>query len=619
LRKAREAKQGMWEAQVKKKIAEVSKVTDAHPELPALEKAAKAAMTRSLDEWVAKAGEGWRKWAQQMPEQPAEIFDQMLAQVDQTVQSDWFGDYRRPFEQPQWEDGLRAALTAEQHAAWQRAEAQRRAEVQKELAGSFRATVERRKTQLQSALESKGTSIISTLSLPPDRAKKLTALAGTIAEAASERWRARTERALLWMDDDLRRQAVKSGNFYIRPDENETKAQDAAWEEGVAKILTPEETQRLRTTQAEYKERRQNAVAQILLSHLDEAVAFTTAQRTRLWPIVEREVRAGAALLPDTDEGYYHVDLRNVFARARQVKTEELEAILDATQRQRWTDACNGRTPSSTGFGAMARFAVARTSAPAEPARVGEPEDVENVISDHLHEQATAERRRLLALHLLQAEDAARVAGLPEPAASRLRTAARGAAEEELATWKSSNEQNIRSQLRDVTPANVKQRIAGMGFSSSRRNTTRTDPGYWEAAVKAELNEAQLAAWKKEVAARAEYRDKAIASLILAEFDRRVALTAAQWDQLAPRVSAMLTEYAPDIASMFSFSGGYTWYLASHSMFLPIAAVPEKELKELLTGAQWERWSTGGEFGNVKSYWENIQRIHTNRVREKKQ
>jgi hypothetical protein len=166
----------------------------------------------------------------------------------------------------------------------------------------------------------------------------------------------------------------------------------------------------------------------------------------------------------------------------------------------------------------------------------------------------------------------------------------------------------------------LKLRLAGMDrFGSMRRTGTNTElGGLWDATVKAELTDAQRAAWQKELDARAAYRDQAIAALVMAEFDRRVALTAGQYSQLTPRVATMLKEYAPDIASMFSYSNGFTWYLASHSMFLPIAAVPETEMKALLSKEQWERWTGSQEFGNLTNYWENIQRIHTNRVREKK-
>jgi hypothetical protein len=619
IKKARAAKQTVWESQIKKTIARVSEVTGSHPEMRDLEAFARQAMELSLGDWTKKATEGYREWALRMPEPQPGIFDQMMAQVEQSVQTDWFGDYVRPFEQPKWTEGLRAALTAEQFSAWEKTEQQRRLDVQKELGGAFQATLERRKTQLRTSFEKKGAAIWSALILPKERALNFNALADSVATTATEKWRARAERALLWMDDEQRRANLKGGNFYIRPDANETKASEAAWEQGVAKLLTPEEAVRLRTAQNEYKERRIAALALVVITQFDEAVAFTAEQRERLRPIAERVAGAAPSLLPQTEEGYYQISVHSLLSCGRSVTDEELKTLLDSTQRARWKKAYSGQGVSRTTRVVPAR-ALPQVD-PLAPTRAPEPEDLENALSDHLHEQALAERKRLLAFHLLKAEDATRIAGLAAPVAARLATAARGSAEEELAVWKGNTDQTIRSQLRDVTVENLKLRIAGLDrFGVVRRTSSGGELGaLWEATVKAELTEPQRAAWEKELDARAAYRDKAIASLVMAEFDRRVALTEDQWRRLEPRVAAMLKEYAPDIASMFSYSAGYVWYLASHSMFIPIAAVPESEMKALLTKEQWERWSGAPEFGNMNNYWENIQRRHTNRVRVKQE
>ncbi len=621
LRRAREAKRGIWRAQSRNRIDQLAEAAGIEPErVKALQKPAEDAIARSLDAWEAVSLEGWRKWAAQFPADTPELFDQILAQVDQYVRSDYFADYVRPLEQPGWIEAMRATLTPEQVATWERMEQERQEAVRKEIAEAFDAAASRIREGLRATLMKKGEAIKKRLRQPEKRAAELDALANRITDSAPEVWRVRATRNFLWMDDDHRRAMVQT-HFHINPDDKETATLEAAWEDGVTKLLSPEETKRLRSTQNEFKERRIAALSRILITQLDEQVAFTASQRERLQGIGKRLVSAEPSLLPDwNDEGHYQINVQTLLGCGRKATEEEMRTILDATQWRRWQAACSG---TSSGVRSAMIAIRANTSAPVAkaPAQPGEPEDVENAISDHLYEKAAAERKRLLAAHLLKAEDAARVAGLPEETARLLETAARGSAEEELALWKTGADQTVRSQLREVTPENVKQRLASMNrFAFGRRTGSQSDPGaLWEGTVNAALTDAQRATWQKELDARNAYRDDAIATLILAEFDRRQSLTTTQWSRLEPLVAASLKTYGPDIASMFSTSFSQTWYLQSHSMFIPLAAVPEADLKAILTKEQRERWTGGEHFGNTKNYLENVRRLHENRVKENKE
>lgn len=629
LKSARAAKREVWATQSRQMIEDFAKTAGVPQDrVRALNMPTDEAIERSLDEWAATARDGWRKWAEQVSVQGLEVFDQVLGQVGEYVRSDYFADFRRPLEQPQWLAALRATFPPEQAATWERMEKERQEAVLKEIAEPFKAAAERTREMLRANLKKKGAGIRSALNLPEDRAAKFDELADTIVNGAPEVWRARSTRNFLWMDEAHRRTMLQS-NFHIHPDDKETARMEADWDAGVAKLLTPQEVNRLRVTLDEYKERRTTALAGILITQLDEQVSFTASQRERLRPLVDREVSADPSVMPDpVQEGYFQIDVRKLFGCVRKVKDEELRAVLDETQRKRWQEACNPKSQTTRArmlaFGGVRVFggmAIVQPATPqkSEPKRAGEPEDVENAFSDHFHEQAATERKRLLAIHLLKAEDAARVAGLSEQAMSVLATAARGVAEEELATWKSNTEQTIRSQMRDVTPETVKQRLAGIErYSYGRRSGgTNAAAELWDAALKSALTEEQQAVWRKEIDARAAFREAAIASLVTAEFDRRISLTNEQYDKLSARVAAMVKEYTPDIESMFSYAYGSAWYLQSHSMFLPVAAIGELEMKAVLTKEQWTRWSGSAEFGNVSNYWENVQRIHANRVREK--
>ena len=622
LGKANETKRRHWAERMQREIDELAETTglgaDARERLRPL---VEQLIESSVRAWSPKFSEWLRSSLSPYVGQP-EAVDQMLSQMDQPRYTDFFGGYFRPFEDPKWAEEIKAILPPAQTAAWEKARAERKDAVLRETAEVLKKAIEQTRAGQELALASKVESIKMALALTKDRAAQLDAIAKAAVETALGNVRKRAERNVLAMEKDQREEVVRSG-LHVPLEESDIAVQKGAWEAGVAKLLSAGEGSRLRGMQEEYRERQSKALAGVLIAQLDEQVAFTESQRAHLRPLIEREVRADPSVLPsENEQPYYQINLGKLFVCGRMVKAEELQTILDETQRQRWQEACSGKSSLPRSAVGMIRiFGAAAPAAPANPsARPGEPEDVENAISDHFYEKAATERKRLLAINVLKAEDAARVAGLSPPAARQLAIAARGTAEGELAVWKANTDQSLRSQLQDVTPENVKQRLASLDrYNYGRRSGGDSELGaLWEATVQAELTEAQRAAWKKEIDARGGWRDEAIANLIMAELDRRIALTTEQWGKLEPQIGKMVKEYGPDIGTMFSSSYSNIWYLQSHSMFLPVMAVPEKELKDILSKEQWERWTGGVEFGNTTNYWENVQRMHTSRVREKK-
>ena len=167
----------------------------------------------------------------------------------------------------------------------------------------------------------------------------------------------------------------------------------------------------------------------------------------------------------------------------------------------------------------------------------------------------------MLAANIIKAEDAVRVAGLNTETAARLQAATRGATEESLTSWKWFIEQQVRSQLQDVTPQNVKQRLDGIQdfiFPAARLlrqaqglQGVNGDQGLWEKTVDVELDAKQKEAWKKETDARQAFRDKTVAALVMAEFDRKDQLTTEQWDKLEPIITGTVRDYSPDISRIF--------------------------------------------------------------------
>ena len=366
----------------------------------------------------------------------------------------------------------------------------------------------------------------------------------------------------------------------------------------------------------EQRSRRMRALGRILIVEMDQKVAFTAAQRERLLPIAERLVTA-AGFFPEEPAEEYALNLESqtFLAAGANAPESEMIAILDPSQWKHWKEASDPKSLAASYPRRIVRSpgidpALNETPPP-------EPEEIETALSDFMYERTVPARARMLATMTLKAEDAARLGGLTPESSHRLQVAARGAMEESLASWKSSVDQNVRAQLENSSAPNAKLRLAAVQdyvFERGAELKPEKNP-IWDKTVEAEMTPEQRARWQKEVDERNAFRSKSIASLVLSEFDRRNGLTPEQREKLAPLVAGITTEYAPEIASMFSMGNSNRWYLQNYTMFIPIAGVPMKELKAILTKEQFDLWKASDESTNIDNFWTNIQQLHTQRGR----
>lgn len=622
LERSREAKRTRWAERMGRELDEVTRITGIDDATrKALQPLVNDLIASSSREWFPKFRDWLRNYISPYADQ-LETVEQFLSQTEIFANMDWFGGYFRPFEDPRWLEGLKRAMTPEQSAALEKALAEKKQAVEKETGEILQRSIEQTRAQQEAPLLTTCDAIKAALTLNEDRAAELRTLAKRAVAAPLDRVRARAARNLLGMEESQRQQVVASGQLQVPFEEADHEMQRAAWEAGLATLLSPTEQSRLRATQDEFRELRLRSMSRVLLTQLDEVVAFTAGQRGPLLPLLERALRAESSLLPQQNvPGFFRLSLPKLMASARRVEAKDLAAILDATQLARWQEACSGKELASQAFGTGVRLLAAPPSAaPADPPpNLDDAEQLEQTISDHLYELALKEHRRLLAVHLLKVEDVARTAGLPAEASAILTTAARGTAEAELTAWKITVEQNVRLQFRDIPPDSIRQRLANLNRFPIVRGRVTNNPAteLWNTTLQSTLTDAQRAAWQKELDARAAYRDGTIAVLLMTEFHRIAGLSKEQWKQLEPRIAAAMKEYGPDVTAMFSPFNTSNWYLQGYALFVLIGGVPEAELKTILTTAQWEHWSASTEFANIANYWENVQRMHQNRVRSK--
>jgi hypothetical protein len=608
LDKAKVEKAKVWDARMTKEIADVVQVTGLDAgHAQTLEQPAKQAVAASLDGWTAKLGDLFRTgFARMTPEQVTQTLDQG-AQMAGVAQATWPG-VTEPFEQADWIKAIHQVLTPDQAAAWDKAQAARKTEFEKTISDALNRSGDRVHEQQLQEIQSVSRGIESALNLPKERSDKLEALAKNVADQTTEMWKKRVETMLLSMGDAQRHAFTANGNMSFGIDPDEYPSKQPAWTQGVASLLTAAEKKSLDDAGNARREKRMQVMGRIMLELLDEKIAFSEAQRQKLEPLAVRLVKTVPNLSQENGPGmYYAYPTDSFFAAAATAPDAELKPVLDDIQLNHWHELSKHLSTTTT----------VPDSNKANPDDREEPEDVEKAISAYLYAKAEEERKQSMEENVLKVEDAVRTAKLGQAATARLEAAARGAAEESLASWKWFVEQQIRGQLQgNVTPQNIRQRLESFQAFIFQRNIGMNQgarPVIWDAAVKSELSAPQRDLWKKETDARSAFQDNAIAALALSQFDGKYQLTDDQWQKLQPIIAGIVHGCSPDIEQMFSGNTA-PWYLMGQFQLMPFAGVSDTDLKAILTKDQLARWTGSQNCMNATSWWGNVRQIHQQRA-----
>jgi len=610
--KAKDDKAKVWEARMTREIARIAKVTGLSDDgQTGLDAPAKQAVATALVAWQDKVTDAIRKALMRLPpeQQTSPVLDAIMGQVEfKYVQADLMEDLTLPFEQEEWIKALHQTLTPDQLAAWDKEEADRKQAIEKQLDGQLSNEADRIRQIQTSQIISECGWIEREVGLSPDRSTKLENLAKSVVDQAVETWRKRKDKVLLSMEDDQRLQFTKNGNIPILPQEEEFMFEQPAWKDGLAHFLTADEMKRLNDVREARKAQRTHEMGQIMIVLLDEKIAFTSAQRQRLEPIADRLVKNVPELFPreDGDNENNNYSTGVFYSAAGKATDAELAPILDDVQLKRWRHLSDDLNAPK----------AKPNEAKAQPEENPEPEDMEKAISLFLYQISEQERKRIYDLNVLKAEDVARAASLSAESSARLQAAACGATEESLANWKWFAEQQVRSQLPEVTPQNIQQCL------DSFENYTFFQPNFgssnhesvWDETVKSDLTPQQQEAWKKETDARAAFRDQAIATIVVSDFGRENPISPDQSAKLVPMVANILHDFGPNIAQIFPPSNPVSWFMQGTSSLLPVAGISNDDLKTVLAKDQIDRWHASPEYGNISALWSNIQQMHNQRA-----
>jgi hypothetical protein len=618
LEKAKEAKRKFLNERMQKEIEDITKAAAVKPEgVKMLEASAQKVIDISAEDWTAKFEEMFRRELHQPPAMVRQMMDQMLSQTDAYVRQDIIAGYVPPTDSEAWATALKSALTPEQAAAWEDVRNKRVQALKKQAGDYLNRTTENAREQYTRLILGTASGIKRSLSLSKERGAQLDQLAKAAAEKSAGEWRKRAEETFLQMEENQRQALLKTRQFFMGFQSDDRPDRQDVWKQGLAKLLSADELKRLETAKEERRSRRLRVMGMLMIAEFDEKAAFTAIQRQRLQPIATRLVSEEPTAFSEPDSNYSVAFSEQAFlAVGNKANEQGIKEMIDPIQWRHWQEICSQKNPDpdSDNDGNPEEKSDGDGTKPQE---IAEPEDFEIALSDFLYDKTEKEKNRMLPAMILKAEDAGRVAELGADAIGRLETAARGAADKALANWKSNADQSVRSLLQDASGQNAKRRLKSIESYNLPRdaNLAPDKDMIWVNAVKAELTAGQMAAWKKAVDERTAYRNRAIALTVMTEFDRRIPLTAEQWEKLEPMIVGTVNDYAPDISMMFGYNNAARWYMQPFSIFIPFAAVPEKDFKDILGTEQWASWSGNPEFSNSRAYWSNIQQNHVARAR----
>ncbi len=510
-----------------------------------------------------------------------------------------------PDDAPSWQAALKKNLTPAQAAAWNTAQAKQHQELEDQIS-DYLAMVTRTATTLaQQQIQPEADAIRSAINLPPDRLAKLKDLQTAAVTDFANSMRAKSEKAMLEMPEADRKVAMKG-----RGDFPPSGVLDE-WRAGVAKILSPAEMAGMKTAKEDRAARREEALGKVMLALMDERVALTGEQRAKLDPIAQDLMRAAPDLIAEPDPNtYFSLGVSQVLQAAGGGSQDQIKAILDSNQWQHWLDAASGKNLNQNMYVEQAiQLPAAGGSATPTPPPLVEPDAVDKAISRYLADKNKTAHDAIFAEKELKAEDAARILRLSPDSAQLLQTAACGAAEAVMANWRDSAEQMVRSNLGEVTPDTIDQKLQSIPAYQIQQNmgngNNSSPDAVWDATVKAVLDADQMKAWNAETDARKQYELDAVCGWINICFAQQFGLSPDQQEKMRPMITTLVKKYNDRMGGFFS-GGGDPWYFIGFYMFMPVAGIQDKDLSAVLTKDQIDHWKGSNVYGQASMYWHNI-------------
>ncbi len=495
----------------------------------------------------------------------------------------------------QWEEAVAQELSAALITQWRQTSAEERGKLETELAEMVKPSEVYLRQQMEQTMMTEIDNLSTELNLDKERQERLKKLSDEAIEESLKLGRKQ------WLEQarnysTAERQRMRANTYFGLNEEQQAPALPI-WQDGLKQVLTEAERTRMTTEKEQREQRSLVALSRACLAEMDRALMLSDAQRTKLEPLLPPLLEP---LLEQRRQQYWSYSPQQLYQNAGKAKPESVREILDEVQWKRWQEltASNSSSPRNT--------AETNGTQPEVP-------DMEAAISKHLYQMFLTERKKALDAMLPQVEEAQRVLALPEETVKQLTTAAKGAVEQSLGSWRQNTERYVRQTVQSATPKNILQLLTGtvrVSFGRGNGDTPQATE-VWQTALKDMLTPAQSKQLQTVAQARQGFRLRAMAGMTVAELDRRRRLSNEQCAKLEPQVQKVLAEYQPDLERYMSTN----WFLQYYYAMVPVAGVPEKEMQGILTPQQWKLYKDR-DLPDAVQYWEGIENNHKNRLKQ---
>lgn len=550
-------------------------------DLPPQDRETLAARLRLLvDEHVAVEMEAGRDMLGSVPDQSLELVlsvynmaCRFALPTEEEVDTAW----RRLARSVAGEERMRLLAAAEEQQKTERA---------RRIEALLEPSLRMARIDLESGMDVTVDNMIAALNLDDERRVKLEALAASAVkdglEAARLAWTqhiaAREKAGVKWED--------MAEVHSIRP-EHQADAR-GVWKDGVKKLFSEAEIWQWRQDGQEiHKERLGRALAKAAVAEADWPLALDSRQR----PLLEAVL--ASRLTTMMGNGPWEFQGAEILAYTRDLPQETVRGILDEAQME--------RLPALGLTAAESAFLLSPAST-----RTGGNDAQTDTISSYLHARAVRERAELLRHMLFRVEDARRALRLSPEKAARLTTAAKGAVEAAMASWREKMESLALSEAGAAGAELAGVLVAARNAAGALKLHSPAREPVWREAVGEVLSQQEQDQWQKEMVERGAYRVAALVEVTTAELARRYRLTEAQCEKMRKMLPPVIAKTVKDIEDQVTAAEPWCWHLQCSGCLMPLAGLPKAELRAVLTRRQWNHLEEQ-DMATAKEVWDYLQ------------
>jgi hypothetical protein len=501
-----------------------------------------------------------------------------------------------PTEQPLWKEQLDAALTPEQRATLNEKEAKEQRELDQKIA-DWAANMENvQRNQLTRRLGPMTADIGNLLALEPRRMERLRQLAEKAFEKAGEQYRDGLVRDIKQKTRREQEAAVSRGGFAGAITMIDPKDTDV-WKEGLEAFLTEEEKLKLAEAAKRRESLLQVASREMVMLMVESQLVLSTEQVELLRPLIDPAAEKVAQMMDQVNLGYYSVDAPTVGNALKESNLERFKESLDPAQLEALRTFLSGQTSQNN----LVAKRMQQASKMPVPTSEAERDQMANDFLLSCYEESI---KRIMVSYECEIAEVDRSAKLSESEKDDLALLAKGMVQEASQSIRQSLGANVRQNLGSVPLEQVPQRLVNFGAGFFNWTARPSDSPMWQLAIENLLDEERREKWLAERNARLSRLSESQKSLVMFQADRVAGLSEEQAKELGVKVEVVLEKHGPALEKLKSMIGR-DWYSYNHTVLVPLAGVPEEELKSILTKNQLDQLKPA--MTQTRHYWSQIE------------